>query len=78
MASTGSTRSPLVLIFKVQLEDRQIMYRSLDRNFSLGRRLFLLALSRTTRVSKNRSDGPEIQSATAPVNECLKQLLPIG
>jgi hypothetical protein len=58
----------------VQLED-QIMHRSLDRDFPLGRWLISLAVSRTALVSKDRPDCPQIQRRTAAVNEGLKNLL---
>src|SRR3954471_17194563 len=44
----------------VQLEDRQIIGRSLDADFPLGRSLGS-AISRTTPVSENRLDGLQVQ-----------------
>jgi hypothetical protein len=62
----------------VQFEDRQIIHRSLDRDFPLGRLLFSRAISRTTLVSKDGSDGLQIQRGAAAVDQRLKDLLHVA
>src|ERR1700746_3805420 len=59
----------------VQLEDRQIIRRSLDRNFPSFRRLLCSAIFRTPAVSQNGFDDLHIQRCTATVNQGLKYLL---
>jgi hypothetical protein len=51
----------------VQLEDRQIIRRSLDRHFPIGRPLFAFAISWTTPVSQDGPDGLEIKRRKAAV-----------
>jgi hypothetical protein len=55
-----------------QLEDRQIIRRSLDRHFPFGRPLFPFAIPWTTLVSQ---DGLAVKRRTAAVNQRLKDLL---
>src|SRR5439155_21149809 len=59
----------------VELEDRQIIGRSLDRDFLFGRPLGSPAISRAMLVSKDRLDGLQVQWSTAAVNEGLKHLV---
>src|ERR1700737_3370773 len=59
----------------VQLEDRQIIGRSLDRDFPFGRPLGSPAINRATAVSKDRLDGLQVQCSTAAVNGGLKHLV---
>src|SRR2546427_6813916 len=59
----------------VQLEDRQIIRRSLDRDFPFGRPLGSPAINRTMLVSEDRLDGLEIEGSTAAVDESLKHLV---
>src|SRR6202047_4140467 len=59
----------------VQLEDRQIIGRSLDRDFPFGRPLGSPAINRAMPVSKDRLDGLQVQWSTAAVNEGLKHLV---
>jgi hypothetical protein len=58
-----------------QLEDRQIIRRSLDRHFPFGRPLFPFAIPWTTLVSQDGLDGLEVKRRTAAVNQRLKDLL---
>src|SRR5258707_6624981 len=58
----------------VQLEDRQIIRRSLDRDFPFGRALCSPAIFRTMLVSDDGFDGLEIEWGTAAVDESLKRL----
>src|SRR4030088_3379837 len=77
-ASMRSTRSPLVAkhafafgidlqsqLAAVQLEDRQIIRRSLNRDFPFGRALCSPAIFRTMLVSEDGFDGLEIEWGTA-------------
>src|SRR5439155_25134711 len=59
----------------VQLEDRQIIGRSLDRDFPFGRPLGSPAIFRAMPVSKDGFDGLQVQWRTAAVNERLKHLV---
>src|SRR3954452_19601439 len=59
----------------VQLEDRQIIRRSLDCDFPFGRRFVSETILRATLVSENRLDGLQVQRSTAAVNEGLKHLV---
>src|SRR6266849_10854427 len=59
----------------VQLEDRQIIRRSLDRDFPFGRPLGSPAINRATPVSEDRLDGLQIQGSAAAINEGLKHLV---
>src|ERR1700751_2794912 len=59
----------------VQLEDRQIIGRSLDRDFPFGRPPGSAAINRAMPVSKDRLDGLQVQWSTAAVNEGLKHLI---
>src|SRR5438132_8094823 len=59
----------------VQLEDRQIIRRSLDRDFPFGRPLGSPAINRAMLVSEDRLDGLEIEGSTAAVDESLKHLV---
>src|SRR5438477_2001246 len=59
----------------VQLEDRQIIRRSLNRDFPFGRALCSPAIFRTMLVSEDGFDGLEIEWGTAAVNEGLKHLV---
>ena len=45
----------------VQLEDRQIIRRSLDRDFPFGRAFGSLAINRATPVSEDCLDGFQVQ-----------------
>src|SRR5467141_4059222 len=58
----------------VQLEDRQIIRRSLNRDFAFGRALCSPAIFRTMLVSEDGFDGLEIEWGTAAVDERLKHL----
>src|SRR5258706_1521549 len=58
----------------VQLEDRQIIRRSLNRDFPFGRALCWPAIFRTMLVSEDGFDGLEIEWRTASVDERLKHL----
>jgi hypothetical protein len=58
----------------VQLEDRQIIRRSLDRDFPFGRPLGSSAIDRAAPISEDRLDGLQVQWCTAAVNERLKHL----
>src|SRR6266478_1503466 len=58
----------------VQLEDRQIIRRSLDRDFPFGRPLGSAVDFRTMLVSEDGFDGLEIEWGTAAVDERLKHL----
>ena len=57
----------------VQLEDRQIIGRSLDRDFPFGRPLGSAAINRAMPVSEDRLDGLQVQRSAAVVNEGLKR-----
>src|SRR5438132_14386370 len=59
----------------VQLEDRQIIRRSLDRDFPFGRVFGSLAINRATCVSEDCLDGFQVQWGAAAVNEGLKHLV---
>src|SRR5690349_15264508 len=59
----------------VQLKDRQIIRRSLNRDFPFGRALCSPAIFRTMLVSEDGFDGLEIEWGTAAVNEGLKHLV---
>ena len=59
----------------MQLEDRQIIGRSLDAHFPLGRSLGSGAISRAASVSQDRFDGVQIQGRAAAVNQSLKHLV---
>ena len=52
----------------VQLEDCQIIRRSLDRDFPWGCTLFPRAVLRSALVAEDGLDGFQIQSGTAAVN----------
>src|SRR5215469_3615616 len=58
----------------VQLEDRQIVHRSLDRYFPLGALVLALAIFRPVLVAHDGLDGPYIQRHAAAVNQGLKDL----
>jgi len=58
----------------VQLEDRQILGRSLDAHFPLGRSLGS-AISRAATVSQDRPDGLQVQGCAAAVDQGLKHLV---
>ena len=62
----------------VQLEDRQIIRRSLDRDFPFGRAFGSLAINRATPVSEDRLDGFQVQWGAAAVNEGLKHLVHVS
>src|SRR5215472_15654666 len=59
----------------VQLEDRQIIGRSLDAHFPFGRSLGSGTISRATSVSQDRLDGLEVQWRAAAVDRGLKDLV---
>src|SRR3954454_11105054 len=59
----------------VQLEDRQIIRRSLDRDFPFGRALGPPATFRAMPGSDDRLDGFEVQWRATAVNEGLKHLV---
>ena len=60
----------------VQLEDRQIIRRSLDRDFPFSRFLFPLAIFRTALVAQYCFDCFQVQQHAAAVNQRLKGLGP--
>src|SRR5882762_4884932 len=55
-------------------KDRQIIRRSLNRDFPFGRALCSPAIFRTMLVSEDGFDGLEIEWGTAAVDERLKHL----
>src|SRR4029450_5960690 len=59
----------------MQLEDRQIIHRSLDRDFPLGRSLLPRPVARTMPSSQNRRDGFQVQGGPASINQCLEDLI---
>src|SRR5579863_5043553 len=59
----------------MQLEDRQIIGRSLDRDFPFGRLLFPFAVWGATLVSQNRLDRLQVQPHAAAVRQRLKNLV---
>src|SRR6201997_871476 len=59
----------------VQLEDRQIIHRSLDRDFPFGRAFGSPAINRAMPVSEDGFDGLQVQWGAAAVNEGLKHLV---
>src|SRR3981189_1301381 len=59
----------------VQLEDRQIIRRSFDRDFPFGRPRGSPAINRAMPVSEDRLDGFQVQWSTAAVDEGLKHLV---
>src|SRR5947207_8000753 len=59
----------------VQLEDRQIIGRSLDRDFPFGRALGPPATFRAVFRSEDRLDGFQVQWRTTAVDERLKHLV---
>jgi hypothetical protein len=59
----------------VQLEDRQIIGRSLDAYFPFGRSLDWGAISRAATVSQDRPDGLQVQWGAPAVNQGLKHLI---
>src|SRR5882757_6140694 len=59
----------------MQLEDRQIIRRSLDRDFPFGRPLGSPAINRAMPVSEDRLDGLQVQWSTAAIDEGLKHLV---
>src|SRR5690348_12653005 len=59
----------------VQLEDRQIIGRSLGRDFPFGRSLGSSAINRAMSVSEDRLDSLQVQWRAAAVNERLKHLV---
>src|SRR6516162_5895036 len=61
-----------------QLEDRQIIRRSLDRDFPFGRPLGSPAIFRAMPVSEDRLDGLQVQWRAAAVNEGLKHLVHVS
>src|SRR6202045_2252977 len=58
----------------VQLEDRQIIRRSLDRDFPFGRPLGWAADFRTMLVSEDGFDGLQIERGPAAVDQRLEHL----
>src|SRR6516162_72640 len=58
----------------VQLEDRQILGRSLHAPFPRGRSLGS-AISRAATVSQDRPDGLQVQGCAAAVDQGLKHLV---
>src|SRR5690242_5349039 len=62
----------------VQLEDRQIIGRSLDRDFPFGRSLGPSAIFWAMPVSENRLDGFQVQWRAAAVDERLKDLVHVS
>src|SRR5258708_28005573 len=61
----------------MELEHRQIVRGSLERDFPFGRRFVPRAIFRTTFVSEDCLDRPQVQRGTAAVDECLKHLLQV-
>jgi hypothetical protein len=59
----------------VQLEDRQVIGRSLDAHFPFGRSLGSGAISWTATVSQDRPDGLQVQWCAAAVDQGLKHLV---
>src|ERR1700739_2696434 len=62
----------------VQLEDRQIIGRSLDRDFPFGGALLARAIFRTMLAAEDRPDGLQVQQHAAAVNQGLKDLLHVA
>src|ERR1700759_5064065 len=62
----------------VQLEDRQIIGRSLDREFPFDRSLGSSAIFRAMPVSEDRLDGFQVQWRAAAVDERLKDLVHVS
>jgi hypothetical protein len=58
----------------VQLEDRQIIGRSLDSDFPLGRSL-ASAMPRAASVSQDRLDSLQVQWCAAAIDQGLKYLV---
>ena len=58
----------------MQREDRQIIGRSLDTDFPLGRSL-CPAIFRAVSVSQDRLDGLQVQWRAAAVSQALKHLV---
>ena len=59
----------------MQLEDRQIIRRSLDRHFQLGRFLVPLAIFRAVLVAQDRLDRLQAQRSTTAVNQRMEHLI---
>ena len=59
----------------MQLEDRQIIRRFLDRDFPFGGLLFPLAISRAALVAQDRFDCFQVQQHAAAVDQRLKDLV---
>src|ERR1700750_1072164 len=62
----------------VQLEDRQIIGRSLDRDFPFGRSLGSSAIFWAAPISEDRLDGFQVQWRAAAVDERLKDLVHVS
>src|ERR1700739_4205399 len=58
-----------------QLEDRQIIRRSLDRDFPFGRPLYSPAIFWAMPISEDRLDGLQVQWGAAAVDQGLKHLV---
>src|SRR5258708_12577987 len=61
----------------MELEHRQIVRGSLERDFPFGRRFVPRAIFRTTFVSEDCLDLPQVQRVTSAGDECLKNLLQV-
>jgi hypothetical protein len=59
----------------MQLEDRQIIRRSLDRDFPCGRPHVSWAVFRPAFVSQDRLYGLQVQLSTAAINQGLEDLV---
>src|SRR6516225_8087101 len=62
----------------VQLEDRQIIHRSLDRYFPLSVLGLALAIFRPVLVAHDGLDGAYVERHAAAVNQGLKDLLHVA
>src|SRR4029077_5313233 len=62
----------------VQLKDRQIIGRSLDRDFPLCCALFARAIVWTALASKDCLDGLQVQPHATAVNQSLKDLFHVA
>src|SRR5215467_14780040 len=61
-----------------QLEDRQIIRRSLDRDLPFGRPLCSPAILRAPLISQDRLDGLQVQWGAAAVDQGLKYLVHVA
>src|SRR5881397_1631983 len=59
----------------MQFEDRQIIRRSLDRDFPFSRSSFSGAIFRTGLITENGFDGLKIQRCPTAIDQSLKHLV---